>query len=1053
MIRFFVNRPIFACSIALLMVVAGVVAILTLPISQYPNIVPGTVTVTSSFPGASAQVVSDTVTTPLEQQINGVNGMIYMSSNSSSNGASSITVTFDIGYPVDIGAVGVLNRVQTALSQLPETTQKIGVTIDEASPDINMVINLHDTTGDYDDKYLDNWAQINLIDELYRLDGVGSVNNVGGLFYSVRIWLDEPKLASMGIPVSQVIEAIEYQNYDSAVGIIGSPPMPGEAAFQYQLNAIGQLPEVELFEEIVVRVGDDGRIVQIKDIGRAELGAVNYQKTTKLDGDSTATIMVFQRPGTNALQLSQDVEALLAELAPTLPTGVEFAITHNNNDFVITSMTELVYTLLEAIVLVVIVVFVFLQNWRTTLIPVIAIPVSLIGTFAALAMFGFSINTLTLLGLVLAVGLVVDDAIVVVENVERQLEAGLSRRDATLKAMKEVTSPIIATTVVLMAVFIPSAFSPGITGELYNQFALTIAFSVLISTFNSLSLSPALASVFMRHTRREDRIAPFRAFNRGFDNIGQGFGRLVGVLSSRLAWLVVLVFGVLLALTYQRASTIPTGFVPDEDRGYFFIAVELPGGAALSRTDEACSAIAALVKKNPNVRYANAIAGMDFLDKYSDTSAGFVVVTLEPWSKRTTPDSKMPRIVDVLVAEARTVPGVACHPLTPPPIPGLGAVGGFQFEILDHRSQGTEALAAITDKFLIAARARPEIASVATDLRFDIPQLFLDIDRLEAQRLGLAMEDVWKTLQVYLGSLYVNNWNKYDQVYQVILQAEGVNRMTPEDIGRLRIINRDGEPVPINQFTTVKEILSTNNIPHYNITHAAMVVGKPAFGFSSGQAQVAMEEVAAEVLTPNGFKYDWTGTVFQAIEAGNVQPYIFLLSLIVIFLVLSALYESWTIPLIIILSVPIAILGAVLALEWRGIALDVYGQIGLLMLFGLAAKNAILIVEFATRLRSEGLGILESAMEAARLRLRPILMTAFAFIFGVMPLVLADGPGANARHSIGTTVVGGMIAATFLSLVIVPVLYVIVESLRERLFGGADQRDLESSDHPGPTAS
>ncbi|MDE0890489.1 MAG: efflux RND transporter permease subunit, partial [Phycisphaerales bacterium] len=446
MIRFFVNRPIFACSIALLMVVAGVVAILTLPISQYPNIVPGTVTVTSSFPGASAQVVSDTVTTPLEQQINGVNGMIYMSSNSSSNGASSITVTFDIGYPVDIGAVGVLNRVQTALSQLPETSQKIGVTIDEASPDINMVINLHDTTGDYDDKYLDNWAQINLIDELYRLDGVGSVNNVGGLFYSVRIWLDEPKLASMGIPVSQVIEAIEYQNYDSAVGIIGSPPMPGEAAFQYQLNAIGQLPEVELFEEIVVRVGDDGRIVQIKDIGRAELGAVNYQKTTKLDGESTATIMVFQRPGTNALQLSQDVEALLAELAPTLPTGVEFAITHNNNDFVITSMTELVYTLLEAIVLVVIVVFVFLQNWRTTLIPVIAIPVSLIGTFAALAMFGFSINTLTLLGLVLAVGLVVDDAIVVVENVERQLEAGLSRRDATLKAMKEVTSPIIATT-------------------------------------------------------------------------------------------------------------------------------------------------------------------------------------------------------------------------------------------------------------------------------------------------------------------------------------------------------------------------------------------------------------------------------------------------------------------------------------------------------------------------------------------------------------------------------------------------------------------------------
>ena len=764
MIRFFVARPIFACSVALLMVLAGLVAILTLPIAQYPAIVPGTVTITSSFPGASADVVSSTVTTPLEQQINGVDGMTYMSSNSSANGSSSITVTFDIGYPVDLGAVGVLNRVQSTLSQLPETTQKIGVSIREASPDINMVINLHDGTGKYDDKYLDNWAQINLIDALYRLDGVGSVNNVGGLFYAVRIWLDEPKLAAMGIPVTEVIDAIEFQNFDSAVGLVGAPPLSGSPAFQYQLNALGQLPEVEMFDEIVVRVGDDGRIVRIKDIGRAELGAVDYQKTTKLDGDSTATIMVFQRPGTNALQLSRDVQDLLADLTPMLPEGVAFTITHNNNDFVVTSMTELVYTLLEAILLVVVVVFVFLQNWRTTLIPVIAIPVSLVATFAALAVFGFSINTLTLLGLVLAVGLVVDDAIVVVENVERQLEAGLSRRDATLKAMREVTSPIIATTVVLMAVFIPSAFSPGITGQLYNQFALTIAFSVLISAFNSLSLSPALASLLLRHTRREDRIAPFRIFNRSFDRLGDGFGRLVGTLSRRFAWLVAIVFAGLLVLTYQRAATIPTGFVPEEDQGFFFISVQLPGGSSLARTDEACSAIAALMTEDPDVRYANAIAGMDFLEKYADTSVGFVVVTLDPWSERTTPGSKMPRIVDTLMAKARTVPGVACHPLMPPPIPGLGAVGGFQFEILDHQNQGTAALSDVAQEFLVAARNRPEIASVATDLRNDIPQLFLDIDRVEAQRLGLEMEDVWSTLPVYLGSLYVHTWNKYDQV-------------------------------------------------------------------------------------------------------------------------------------------------------------------------------------------------------------------------------------------------------------------------------------------------
>ncbi|MEC8733480.1 MAG: efflux RND transporter permease subunit [Planctomycetota bacterium] len=1052
MTRFFIARPIFACSIALLMVVAGVVSILTLPITQYPPIVPGTVFVESSFPGASAEVTSATVTTPIEQQVNGVDGMIYMSSNSTTNGTSNITVTFEVGYPTDIGAVGVLNRVQTALSQLPDVTQKIGITIRQSSPDITVVLNLRDTTGNYDNEFLGNWMQINMIDPLYRIPQIGLVNNVGELTYSIRIWLDESKMSAMGIAVDEVIDAVEAQNIDSSLGLIGAPPLPGEVAFQYQLNALGQLPEPEMFEEIVVRVGEDGQVVQVKDIGRAELGAADYQTLSKLNGEPTATALIYQRPGTNALELSNNILELIDQLEPRLPEGITIDITHNNNDFIVASMKELVWTLLEAIGLVVLVVFVFLQSWRTTLIPVIAIPVSLVGTFAILTLFGFSINTLSLLGLVLAVGLVVDDAIVVVENVERQLEDGLDRVAAAVQAMKEVTPPIVATTAVLMAVFVPSAFSPGLTGQMYNQFALTIAFSVLLSAFNSLSLSPALAAVFLKPTARKDRFAPFRWFNRGFDALADGYSRLVGFLSRRLVWLVMIVFAALLGLTWERLSAMDTGFIPNEDQGYFFMTVELPGGASLERTEEACREVAAILRRNPNVVWTNAISGMNFIDTYAETCSGFIVTILKPWSERTTPESQIPGLFDVLMKDLASYEKATCIPLNPPPIPGLGSVGGFEFEVLDYMDKGNDELVRITNQLLDAAEKRPELTGMVTDVRNDIPQLYLDIDRLEAQRLGLDLSDVWKAFQVYFGSLYVNNWNKYNQVYEVNLQAEGEYRMNPDDVGRIRIPNRDGEPIPVNQFATLQEIASTNNIPHYNVVHSALVIGKAADGYSSGQAQDAMEELAREVLVPQGYGYDWTGTVYQAVESGDVQPYIFLLSVIVIFLVLAALYESWTIPLIILLSVPLAILGAVIALDLRGIALDVYGQIGMLMLFGLAAKNAILIVEFAVTLREEGRSVVEAATEAARLRLRPILMTALAFILGVLPLALASGASANCRHSIGTTVIGGMIASTFLSLLVVPILYVLVESIRERITGGTPSPEPPTPVAPGDPA-
>jgi len=1034
--RFFIARPIFASAIAILMVVVGLVSIYTLPVALFPPIVPPTVQITAGYPGSSADVVARVITTPLEQQINGVEGMIYMSSNSTSNGASAITVTFEVGYDVDIGAVDIQNKVQTALGQLPEVTQRSGVSINKAETDITCLVTLYDPSGNYDSAFLGNWAQINLVDALNRLPGAGQVTNFGFLEYSIRIWLDPDKMAAVGITPNEVVSAVQAQNVDVAAGQVGAPPLPESTAYTYQLTTLGQLREAEDFNDIVVAVRDGG-VVQIKDIGRVELGAQSYASSTRYQNQPTALLGVFQRSGANAIQLSNQIQALLDDLASKgrFPDGVKALITYDSTDFVKDSMRELVVTLLEAIGLVVIVVFVFLQSWRTTIIPIIAIPVSLVATFAILAAFGFSINTLTLLGLVLAVGLVVDDAIVVVENVERQLESGLGRRDAAVAAMREVTPPIVATTAVLMAVFVPTAFMPGIAGQLYNQFALTIAFSVAISAFNSLSLSPALSGVLLRHTAREDRIKPFRMFNDGFDKVSSGFSRFVGVLGRRLWWAVLIAFAALILLTFNRFKETPTGFVPQEDQGWFFVFVALPSGSSLERTEAACEEAASILLDTPGVQYVNTVAGYNFLDAYADSATGVVFAILDPFPERTVADEQVPGVIDVAKRELFAVDGATCIPINPPPIPGLGSTGGFQFEILDQLNRGSDALLAATLNFIEKAEARPEIGNLLCDFKTDVPEVDLEIDRVEATRLGLSMADVFQTLQVHLGGYYVNNWNKYNQVYQVNLQAEGADRMTFEDILALRVQNKQGDQVPLSQFVTLEQGAGPMNIAHYNLYESAQVIGGPAKGKSGGEAVKAMMEVAKAELAPEGWGYEWTGTVYQQMKVGNIAPIIFGLSLITIFLVLAALYESWAMPFVILLSVPLAVLGALIALDIRVLPLDVYGQIGLLMLVGLAAKNAILIVEFAKSLREEGTGIIEAAMEAVRLRLRPILMTAFAFILGVLPLVFATGPGANARHSIGTTVLGGMIASTFLSLLIVPVIYIVVEFARERIFG------------------
>lgn len=1036
MTRFFIHRPIFACSIALLMLLAGGVSILALPIAQYPDIVPGTVQVSASYPGASAEVTERVITNPLEQQINGVEGMIYMSSNSTSNGTSSITVSFEVGYDLNIGSVDIQNRVQTAEAQLPEETQKAGISVTKNSPDITLIVSLFSPNDSYDNTYLGNYAQINIVNPLLRVPGVGSVTIFGLKNYSIRIWLDPEKMASLGITTQEVSDAVSNQNVDIAAGNIGQPPVSGQPALLYQVTTLGQLREPDQFNEIVVRTGSDGSVVRIKDIGYAELGAEDYTTTTFLNKKPTATMAIFQLPGANALQVSEGVRALMEKSKQNFPDDLDFQVSYDTTDFVRVSLDELVMTLLEAILLVVMVVFIFLQSWRTTLIPVIAIPVSLIATFVALAAFGFSINTLTLLGLVLAVGLVVDDAIVVVENVERQFEEGeTDSKKAAEKAMSEVTAPIVATTLVLMSVFIPTAFMPGIAGRLYNQFALTIAFSVAISAINSLTLSPALSGVLLRKPKEGKKFILYRWFNTGFTKFTNGYERIIRFFAR--AWVAVLiVFCVLIGWTWFELKHTPTGFVPAEDQGWFFTLVELPAGASVARTTTAVNELADLLLANEAVENVVTVNGLDFLEMVAVSNYGLAFVMLKPWDERTTTETQIPGILDVVREQAASIEGAVIFPINAPPIPGLGSTGGFQFQLEDINSKGLEALQEVTTEFLAKANARPEIKGVMTDFAINYPQLYLEIDRAQAEILGVSVGSLFNTLQTYLSSLYINNYNKYGQVYQVRLMAENDARMEPEDIGRLRVQSDSGSSIPFSELMTLEYTMGPVNLPRYNLYDSPQIIGGPADGYSGGQAVKAMDEVAQEVLPPAGFGYEWTGTVYQQLIAGQYAPIIFILGLAFVFLVLSSLYESWTMPFMVLLAVPLAVLGAMLALSIRSLPLDVYGQIGLLMLVGLAAKNAILIVEFARNLREQGMEIVEAAMTASRMRLRPILMTALAFILGVMPLVFASGAGAASRHSIGTTVFGGMLASTILSLLIVPIFYIVIEWMREKVMGG-----------------
>jgi HAE1 family hydrophobic/amphiphilic exporter-1 len=1039
MIDFFIRRPIFSTVIALLMVIAGGLSMAVLPVAQFPPITPPTVQVTALYPGASSVTTSDVVTRLLERQINGVPGMIYMSSNSTNGGNAVITVTFDVGYDLSIGTVDVQNYAQTAIPQLPPEVQQQGISVRKQSTDFVQVVGLVSPNRTYDGDFLSNYADIAVVQRLQRIPGVGQVTNFGLRQYSMRIWLDTPKLAALGIQPQDVYRALQEQNRQAVGGQAGGPPYATPPAFTMQVNALGRLEQARQFEEVVVRSGPSGTVL-VKDVARVELGAASYSSVGKQDGEEGALLGIFQLPGSNAFEIAKAVNAAMEDLRRDFPADVEYRINYDTTKFVRASISEVVETFWEAAILVLVIIYVFLQSLRTTLIPMITIPVSIIGTFAVMLAMGFSINTLTLLGLVLAIGIVVDDAIVVVENVERKFEEGETDPvKAASAAMREVAGPVIATTLALAAVFVPAALMPGVTGELYNQFAMTIAISVILSGVNALTLSPALAAIFLRPRRPAER-GPFGAFNRGFARTERAYESLVGWLVRR--WPVAgAVFAAAIACTLWLGTTASTAFVPDEDNGYFFVAFQLPAGTPLARTQEVAAQVREIVAAQPEIETIIEIDGMNFLANAPQSNAGVLIPVLKPWDERKGPAHTTDAIVRRLQPLLWTVPGALAFPFNPPSIPGLGTVGGFQLQLVDRAGLGTDRLYEAAQALIAEAAKHPDrVAGVATFFQKDVPQVWLDVDRAKMQRLGVTVADAFAVLQLNFGSAYVNQFNRFNQVYQVFVQADSSHRRAPEDLEELYVMSRGGEMVPFSAFASVRTTTGPDNLTHYNVTDTIAINGAGAPGVSSGDATRFMEELCARVL-PQGISHEWTGIVFQERKSADAAPIVFTLAIVAVFLVLAAQYESWTLPVLVVGAVPFAALGALAGLRLVDKPLDVYGQIGLVMLVGLAAKNAILIVEFAKEASERGRTPVEAAMDAARLRLRPILMTAFSFILGVVPLVIATGAGANSRRSIGITVLAGLAVSTLLSLVIVPVFYALLVTIRDRAWGAVPSRE------------
>ena len=1035
--RFFVDRPVFAGVLSVLIVVAGLIGMRALPISEYPEVVPPSIVVRATYPGANPKVIAETVATPLEEQINGVEDMLYMSSQATSDGVMTLTVTFKLGTDPDKAQQLVQNRVSQAEPRLPAEVRSLGVSTVKSSPDLMMVVHLVSPGNQYDLTYLRNYAVLNIKDRLARIEGVGQVQIFGAGDYSMRVWIDPQKAAEHNLAASDISNAIREQNVQAAAGTIGASPSLNGIDLQLNVNAQGRLSTPEEFGNIIVKSGTNGEITRLRDVARVELGAADYALRSLLDGVSAVAIPVFQAPGSNAITISDQVSATMQDLQKAMPDGVKYEIVYDTTQFVRASIDKVIDTLLEAIALVVIVVILFLQTWRASIIPLIAVPVSIIGTFAVMYVFGFSINALSLFGLVLAIGIVVDDAIVVVENVERNIENGLSPRDATYRAMKEVSGPIIAIALVLVAVFVPLAFISGLSGQFYRQFALTIAISTVISAINSLTLSPALAALLLKDhhapkdwlTRGMDKLFGgfFRGFNRAFGAASNGYGKSVGGLLNRKS-IVMVVYVVLAGATYGMFNAVPGGFVPAQDKQYLIGFAQLPDAASLDRTEDVIKRMSDIAMKQPGVEHAIAFPGLSINGFTNSSNAGVVFVALSPFEERTTPELSGGAIAMALNQKFGAVQDAFIAMFPPPPVNGLGTTGGFKMQIEDRAGFGYQALDDVNKAFLAKAYQAPELAGLFSSFQINVPQLYADLDRAKAEQLGVSVTDVFETLQIYLGSLYVNDFNAFGRTYSVRVQADAKFRAQADDIGQLKVRSSNGQMIPLSALLKVDATTGPERTTRYNGFLSADINGGPAPGFSSGEAQAAIERIAAETL-PSGIAYEWTDLTYQQILAGSSGFLVFPLALLLVYLVLAAQYESLTLPLAIIMIVPMGVLAAMTGVWLTGGDNNIFTQIGLIVLVGLSAKNAILIVEFARELEFEGRTPVAAAIEASRLRLRPILMTSLAFIMGVVPLVVSTGAGAEMRSAMGIAVFSGMIGVTIFGIFMTPVFYVLVRKL------------------------
>jgi hydrophobe/amphiphile efflux-1 (HAE1) family protein len=1038
--KFFVDRPVFAAVLSIVIFLAGAIAMGKLPISEYPEVVPPTVVVRATFPGANPRVLAETVATPLEEQINGVDDMLYMSSQATTDGVMTLTVTFRLGTDPDKAQVLVQNRVSQAEPRLPDVVRQLGVTTQKTSPDLTMVVHLFSPDGRYDKVYLRNYAVLQVKDVLARLPGVGQVQLFGAGDYSMRIWLDPDKVAARDLTASDVVKAIREQNVQVAAGVVGGPPNDTPVPYQLSVNTRGRLVNEEEFGDIVIKAGAQGEVTHLRDVARLELGAQDYALRSLLDNKTAVAIPIFQSPGSNAIALSDSVRATMQELKKNFPQGVDYSIVYDPTVFVRDSIRAVIHTLFEAVLLVVIVVVLFLQTWRASIIPLIAVPVSIVGTFAIMLGLGLSINALSLFGLVLAIGIVVDDAIVVVENVERNIELGLSPREATYKAMKEVSEPIVAIALVLCAVFIPIAFVSGLTGQFYKQFALTIAISTLISAFNSLTLSPALCAILLRahdapkdwFSRFLDRVFGwiFRPFNKLFTRSSHAYGFIVNGF-VRKTILGFLLYAGLILLAFLGFRAVPSGFVPIQDKQYLVGFAQLPDGASLDRTEAVIRQMSDIALKHPGVRHSIAFPGLSINGFVNASNSGIVFMALDDFDKRRDPSLSGPAIARDLNQQFLAVKDAFVIIFPPPPVQGLGTIGGFKLQVEDRAGLGESALNDATQSLLAKADQDPTLSGLFSSFRTSVPQLEVDLDRTKAKRNGVAITDVFDTMQIYLGSLYVNDFNKFGRTYQVIAQADSKFRTNATSIAQLKTRNVRGEMVPLGSVLTVKDGFGPDRSMHYNSYPSSDINGEAGRGHSSGEAVSRMEQLASEIL-PNGMKIEWTELTYQQILAGNTMMYIFPLCVLLVFLVLAAQYESWSLPLVVILIVPMCLLSAIVGVWLQGGDNNVFTQIGLIVLVGLACKNAILIVEFARALQAEGADRFNAIREACRLRLRPILMTSFAFIMGVIPLVRSVGAGAEMRRSMGVAVFAGMLGVTFFGLLLTPVFYVAIRGFIER---------------------